>query len=61
MIVASARNDYIVNKEVKYYPVAFDTVLSSESLDSKGEIFRYSQREDWVYLYVSEEDITIKS
>lgn len=61
LVVASAGNDYSINNEVKYYPAAYDTVLSVGSLDSKGEISEFSQRGDWVDLYVPGEDIAIKT
>ena len=61
LIVDSAGNDYLINKEVKYYPASYDTVLSVGSLDSKGEISEFSQRGDWVDLYVPGEDIPIKT
>lgn len=62
LVVASAGNDYEENGAVKYYPAAYDSVLSVGSLNRDGsKIATFSQRGDWVNTYVVGEEIPIKT
>lgn len=62
LVVAAAGNDYAQNGEVMYYPAAYETVLAVGSLNSEeGEISEFSQRGDWVNLYVCGEEIIVKT
>ena len=62
LIVASAGNDYQTNSDVKYYPAAYDTVLAVGALNKDGtRIADFSQRGEWVDIYVKGEDVTIST
>ena len=60
LVVASAGNDYDLNGSVPYYPAAYDSVLAVGSLNKEGtELAAFSQRGEWVDVYVIGEDVTI--
>ena len=60
LVVASVGNDYADYGTTKYYPAAYDTVLAVGSVNKKGtEISAFSQRGEWVDIYICGEDITI--
>ena len=60
LVVASAGNDYASCGPSKYYPAAYGTVVAVGSINPEGtEISSFSQRGDWVDLYVCGEDVTI--
>lgn len=60
LVVASAGNDYDLNGSVPYYPAAYDSVLAVGSLNKEGtELATFSQRGEWVDVYVIGEDVTI--
>jgi len=60
LVVASAGNDYDLNGTVPYYPAAYESVLAVGSLNKEGtELATFSQRGEWVDVYVIGEDVTI--
>ena len=62
LIVASAGNDYVENGSVKYYPAAYDSVLAVGALNAdETEIADFSQRGNWVDIYVPGQNISVKT
>ena len=62
LVVASVGNDYQPDQPCKYYPAAYETVLAVGSVDKEGkQISEFSQRGEWVNLYVCGEDVTIST
>ena len=60
LVVASVGNDYADYGVGKYYPAAYDTVFAVGSVNENGtEISAFSQRGEWVDIYVCGEDVTI--
>lgn len=60
LVVASVGNDYELNGSVPYYPAAYESVLAVGSLNKEGtELAAFSQRGEWVDVYVIGEDVTI--
>ena len=62
LVVASVGNDFESFGSFRYYPAGYESVFSVGSMNpDETEISAFSQRGEWVDIFVSGEDVTIKT